>query len=63
MLPIKTGQEALIDQIILASSQSPITPKDIHHQDQTDYHVQFVFEQLSFFGHIRQLTCGRYIRA
>ncbi len=63
MLPIKQGQEATVEHIMLAASRYPITPENIRLPNQSHNHIALIFEQLAFFGHLRQLESGEYIRA
>ena len=63
MLPIKKGQEATVEHIILAASRYPITPENIKLPNQSSSHIALIFEQLAFFGHLRQLENGEYTRA
>lgn len=63
MLPIKKGQEATVEHIMLAASRYPITPENITLPNQSPHHVTLIFEQLAFFGHLRQLDNGEYTRA
>ncbi|MFA1562599.1 hypothetical protein [Aliivibrio fischeri] len=63
MLPIKQGQEAIVEYIMLAASRYPITPENIRLPNQSRNHIALIFEQLTFFGHLRQLENGEYIRA
>ncbi|MBD1567967.1 MULTISPECIES: hypothetical protein [Aliivibrio] len=63
MLPIKQGQEAIVEHIMLAASRYPITPENIRLPNQSHNHIALIFEQLAFFGHLRQLENGEYIRA
>ncbi len=62
MLPIKKGQEATVEHIMLTASRYPITPKNISLPNQSDNHIALIFEQLTFFGHLRQLKNGEYVR-
>lgn len=63
MLPIKKGQEATIEHIMLAASRYPVTPENLRLPNQSHNHVALIFEQLAFFGHLRQLPTGEYTRA
>lgn len=63
MLPIKKGQEATVEHIILAASRYPITPENIKLPNQSHCHITLIFEQLAFFGYLQQLDNGEYTRA
>lgn len=63
MLPIKQGQEATVEHIMLAASRYPITPENIRLPNQSHSHIALIFEQLAFCGHLRQLENGKYTRA
>ncbi|MDD9157399.1 hypothetical protein PVK64_14595 [Aliivibrio sp. S4TY2] len=62
MLPIKKGQEATVEHIILAASRGPITPENIKLPNQSHNHITLIFEQLAFFGYLQQLENGKYTR-
>ena len=62
MNSIKKGQEATVKHIMLAASRYPITPENIRLPNQSQSHIALIFEQLAFFGYLRQLDNGEYTR-
>ncbi|RYU47800.1 hypothetical protein [Aliivibrio finisterrensis] len=60
---LKKGQEATVEHIMLAASRYPITAENITLPNQSSHHITLIFEQLAFFGHLRQLETGEYTRA